>query len=240
MTNFDINMISYSDYYEENLYKLQDGILNIVRISSVPFYLTGGTALSRGYYNHRYSDDLDFFVNADNNFRHLTDVVLSHLQQNGYYWDKEVGFVKSVDFVTLMVCHPDFDCKLKLDFVNDVPVHFGDIVQTDVFYRTDSVENMLSNKITAIFRMSPKDVVDVREICLHHKFDWDTIFKNVREKELGIEADQVAEIVEGMPESAFNSIKWINKPDFKKFKKDLNVIVHEMLSLKGNSLCQQQ
>ena len=27
------------------------------------FYLTGGTALGRCYLNHRYSDDLDFFVN---------------------------------------------------------------------------------------------------------------------------------------------------------------------------------
>ena len=32
------------------------------------FYLTGGTAISRGYFNHRYSDDLDFFMNANNNF----------------------------------------------------------------------------------------------------------------------------------------------------------------------------
>ena len=26
---------------------------------SLPFYLTGGTALSRCYYHHRYSEDLD-------------------------------------------------------------------------------------------------------------------------------------------------------------------------------------
>ncbi|MBW7858763.1 MAG: nucleotidyl transferase AbiEii/AbiGii toxin family protein [Leptonema sp. (in: Bacteria)] len=26
----------------------------------LPFFLTGGTALSRFYLNHRYSDDLDF------------------------------------------------------------------------------------------------------------------------------------------------------------------------------------
>ncbi|MCD4795127.1 MAG: nucleotidyl transferase AbiEii/AbiGii toxin family protein [Bacteroidales bacterium] len=29
----------------------------------MPFYLTGGTALVRFYLNHRYSEDLDFFVN---------------------------------------------------------------------------------------------------------------------------------------------------------------------------------
>ncbi|MDR2095073.1 MAG: nucleotidyl transferase AbiEii/AbiGii toxin family protein [Treponema sp.] len=29
------------------------------------FFLTGGTALSRAYYPHRYSDDLDFFYADD-------------------------------------------------------------------------------------------------------------------------------------------------------------------------------
>lgn len=45
MTNFDITTISSSDYYVANLYKLQDGILNIVRKLNVPFYLTGEAAI---------------------------------------------------------------------------------------------------------------------------------------------------------------------------------------------------
>ena len=230
-------MTLYSDYYEENLYNLQDGILNIVRTSGAPFYLTGGTALSRGYYHHRYSDDLEFFLNADADFNRHLDCVLSALRQNGYSWNTETEFTKSVDFTTLMVSHPDFKYKLKLDFVNDVAAHFGDINSSEVFYRTDSVTNILSNKITAMFRLSAKDVVDVREICLHEQFSWDEIFRNAREKELGIEADQIAEIIEGIPEDAFNSIKWIKKPDFEDFKKDLNIIACEMLNMKANSLC---
>ena len=178
-------MTLYSNYYEENLYNLQDGILSIVRNSGAPFYLTGGTALSRGYYHHRYSDDLEFFfLNADADFIRHVDCVLSALRQNGYSWNTETEFTKSVDFTTLMVSHSDFKYKLKLDFVNDVAAHFGDIISSEVFYRTDSVTNILSNKITAMFRLSAKDVVDVREICLHEQFSWDEIFKNVREKEL--------------------------------------------------------
>jgi len=44
-----------------SLYKLQDEILHLLRDELSPFYLTGGTALSRYYLNHRYSEDLDFF-----------------------------------------------------------------------------------------------------------------------------------------------------------------------------------
>ncbi len=58
-------MITPHEYYTTSLYPLQDGILKIVTHLNTPFYLTGGTALSRCFFHHRYSDDLDFFVNAD-------------------------------------------------------------------------------------------------------------------------------------------------------------------------------
>ena len=76
MATSDKNTISLSEFYEENLYRLQDGVLNIVKNCGTPLYLTGGTALSRAYYRHRYSDDLDFFVNNDNSFNQYVDAVL--------------------------------------------------------------------------------------------------------------------------------------------------------------------
>jgi len=47
----------------DQFYALQDWAL--ARFKEVPhgFHLTGGTALSRGYYHHRDSDDLDLFAN---------------------------------------------------------------------------------------------------------------------------------------------------------------------------------
>ncbi len=50
------------------LYQLQDWVL--ARLSAVThgFYLSGSTALSRGYYAHRHSEDLDFFVNDSAEF----------------------------------------------------------------------------------------------------------------------------------------------------------------------------
>lgn len=52
----------HAEYYNKVLYPLQDRA--IVAFKDSPFYLTGGTTLSRGYYNHRFSDDLDYFVNC--------------------------------------------------------------------------------------------------------------------------------------------------------------------------------
>lgn len=230
------NSTSYSEFYETNLYRLQNGVLNIVKNSETPFYLTGGTALSRGFYHHRYSDDLDFFLNQDCDFGLHVESVLELLKKNGYFWSSEVGFKKSLDFCTLVVEHPDFQTKLKLDFVNDVAEHFGDFVETDLFYKTDSIRNILSNKVTAVFRMSPKDIVDIHQICKHEMFDWGTIFEEVRQKELGVEPDEVSEIIKGIPEAAFNSIKWITPIEFQSFKKDVDQIAKDMLNLSANTL----
>ena len=58
-------MMEYSTYYETKLYPLQDEVLKKLKSLEQPFYLTGGTAVSRGYLHHRYSDALDLFVNND-------------------------------------------------------------------------------------------------------------------------------------------------------------------------------
>lgn len=44
------------DYQE--LYRLQDKVLQVVFKAEREFYLTGGTCLSRFYFEKRYSDDL--------------------------------------------------------------------------------------------------------------------------------------------------------------------------------------
>lgn len=66
-----------AEYYTKNLYPIQNGVLNLVKESGTPFFLTGGTALSRFYYNHRYSDDYNFFVHNDNHYSNYVKQILS-------------------------------------------------------------------------------------------------------------------------------------------------------------------
>ena len=116
-------MTGYINCYEENLYPLQNGILKAIEKSSSPFYLTGGTALSRAYLQHRYSDDLDLFVNDDSDFSSHVSEVLSILR------DTE-GMRLDSDSILI---HPGYvrtyvlsgQLRIKIDFVNDVPAHFG-------------------------------------------------------------------------------------------------------------------
>lgn len=68
-----------ANFYRDILYPFQDGILNIVKQSGTPFYLTGGTALSRHYFHHRFSDDLDLFVNSEPDYSRQVAQILNAL-----------------------------------------------------------------------------------------------------------------------------------------------------------------
>jgi len=221
-------LILPSQYYEKSLYPLQDGVLNILSLSDTDFFLTGGTALSRGYYNHRYSDDLDFFLDRSQTYDEQLDKVLAMLSENGYYWDTTKGYIRAENFTTIGLEKDSL--ILKLDFVNDLVPHFGGIVKTDIYYRTDSIRNILSNKLSAVFRFAAKDIADIREIALHEAIDWASIIQEARQKEAGLDLIYISEILQSIPKNEFDMIAWVEKPDWDKFKDDIVNIVFDMLN----------
>jgi len=222
-------MTSPSLYYGKSLYPLQDGVMSIISQSGTDFFLTGGTALSRAYYNHRYSDDLDFFVCRSLTFDEQVDAVLDLLERAGFSWDMRHNYIRAENFVTINVTR-NSEVFLKLDFVNDTAPLFGDICSTNLFYRTDSIRNILSNKLSAIYRYAAKDVADIREIATHETIDWAVIINEARQKEAGIDLVYISEILRGMPESEFNKVAWVNKPSWSIFQKDIERIVLDMLN----------
>jgi len=205
--------------------------MNILSLSDTDFFLTGGTALSRAYYNHRYSDDLDFFVNQSQTYDEQLDKVLSLLKKNGFIWSSEKDFTRAKNFTTIKV-RKKSEVSLKLDFVNDLVPLYGEICKTSFFFRTDSIRNILSNKLSAIFRYAAKDIADIREIALHETIDWSVIIKEAREKEAGLELTYISEILTGLPQSEFETIAWVQKPEWDVFSRDINQIVFDMVNCK--------
>ncbi|MEW6586527.1 MAG: nucleotidyl transferase AbiEii/AbiGii toxin family protein [Nitrospirota bacterium] len=142
-----------AEYYSNILYPLQDKVFPVFK--ETPFYLTGGTALSRGYYNHRYSDDLDYFVNYHAAFQRMAEVQVVKLHE--IFPDTETDYKGEY-------CYRVFVGKerLKIEMVNDLPSHIGTLSSHPVLGVVDSKENILANKITAIAdRTLPKDIVDI-------------------------------------------------------------------------------
>ncbi|MDH7554833.1 MAG: nucleotidyl transferase AbiEii/AbiGii toxin family protein [Spirochaetota bacterium] len=203
---------------------------------NLPFYLTGGTALSRGYFNHRYSDDIDLFTNNNPHFRMQAKNIIDSLVDNGYTIDNGT-ITTSQDYISFIITHENFNVQLKMDLVNDVAPHFGSIQPTPVYYRTDDWYNILINKITAILRLEIKDFVDIWIIAKHKSFNWDEALNNAREKELGLDPVMIAKLLKTVPLDAFTKIKWITQYSFDKFNNDMDLLVNDLLKGNNNSLC---
>ncbi len=213
-------------FYKSTLYPLQDKILKIVNLVDDKFYLTGGTALSRFHYETRYSDDLDFFVHNEKTFIEIVNKIINSFEiENKIKIDV---IRKAENFVSVMV-----EKILKLDFVNDIGKHCGDFESNIIFNRIDNVQNILANKLTAIFaRDEAKDIVDIWTICTHEKINWPEIYKNSSSKAVGIFPPDVAQRLETFPLSFLETIKWVKeKPEKQVFKKDINKIINEMLKI---------
>lgn len=211
-----------NSYYEDTLYPLQDKVLAILRKANTPFYLTGGTALSRFYYRHRYSEDLDFFVNSQKNFLDEAERLVQNLNKLGI----EITH-RSDSFYSTFV-----QKKLKVDFVNDTGTYPKDFLSTPLYEKIDKPERILANKITSIVsRDEAKDVVDIWIITKNIKADWEKVFVDATSRAVGIFPPVVAQRLAQFPVELIENIKWVKgkKPLLNEFQKDIRTIVNNIL-----------
>ncbi|SVD37762.1 uncharacterized protein METZ01_LOCUS390616 [marine metagenome] len=228
-------------YYTEKLYPLQNGVLSLVKKSKTPFFLTGGTALSRYYFHHRYSDDLDLFVANDPEYPTHVKTLLKSLTQE----DEELNFyvdLKDINigetYTQVMVTDKtDSSTVLQLDLVNDVAAHYGELNNDPDLGQVDSWQNILSNKLTALFRSEPKDVADIWVIAKNKCFQWEQVVQEAKSKEAGIEPETIYDILRSFPVEQMNPVKWIQKPSGNEFMNDLRNIFDDILFARENSLC---
>jgi hypothetical protein len=210
-------------YYENTLYPLQNKILAAIDSLDLPFYLTGGTALSRGYFNHRYSDDLDFFVNQEKSFVTYAEKIVQKLA----LFDLQIN-TRSDSFYSLIV-----DKILKIDLVSDTGGYYGEVNKNPLFSRWDNQENILANKLSALVsREEPKDVADIWVIGKNNRIDWPAIFGSANSKAVGIFPPTVAEKLKTFPLELLDKIKWVKVvPKREVFVADLAVIIRQILAL---------
>lgn len=166
-------------------YALQDKFLDLFFSGrfATDFYLTGGTALARFYFQHRESVDLDLF--SQNQQLDFSAVNLE-IERIG----REIGLttIKQVTTNTFLQFIFEGTDKniLKVDLVKDIPVHFGEFKQEGKV-RLDSLENMGSNKITAIFgRTDHKDFIDLYYILNETDFTFEYLISLAKQKDLGL------------------------------------------------------
>lgn len=213
-------------WYEGHLYPLQDRVLEVIRPMEGAFYLTGGTAMSRGYFGHRFSDDLDFFMNDDDGFS-LQGERIIHALSLCPEWAVQV-LIRDSRFVRLIVRQAEVD--LKVEFINDVPSHIGEIANHPLFGRLDSPENILANKVTAALdREEPKDLADIWALCVHGGFSLDRAVHDAGSKAAGVFAPDLARVLASATEADYDLIRWRQGPGAHAFCRDLTRLATELL-----------
>ena len=215
------------------MYPFQDDVLRVIQKTRSSFYLTGGTALSRCYLNHRYSDDLDFFVNANPEFKKETRLIIDRLKEEPG-WVMEIGMV-SDSFVRLSL--EKEKVFLKIDFVNDIKFHKGSLENHTLFHQIDNWCNILSNKLCALSRMDIKDIVDILFLAENFEFQWDEIFQDAKEKDLWVEPLEICKIIHNVPKERLNSVKWISQVDIQTLSNSIEFIHDDIFFGRKNSLC---
>ena len=217
--------------FYSKLYAVQDKVLKLVQDENADFYLTGGTALSRGYLNHRYSDDLDFFMNQAPDFKLQVERVVGAFRQAGL--ELYTGTV-SESFVRMTVRINQI--SIKVDFVNDVEYHYGEFKTADFFHKIDSWRNILSNKLCAISRLEPKDVADILFTSKNFQFYWPEIIEEAKEKDLWVDPLEVCRILDSFKINLFDTVKWAFPVDKAQLAREHTQMHDDLFYGKDNSL----
>lgn len=218
-------------FYTDKLYPFMDRVLSLIGAAESSFYLTGGTALDRHYLHHRYSDDLDLFVNQAVDFRGQVRKALEVIRSGGIAF--EVGTAAD-DFVRVLIRQGE--TPLKVDFINDVAFHYGDLEEAPFYPRIDHWRNILSNKLCALSRREPKDIADILSIARRFSFAWPEIFDEARQKDLWVEPLEISRTIQEFPVELLKAVKWVQPVDPGLFAADLNTIHQDIFHGRANSL----
>ncbi len=217
--------IPRANEYWQRLYAVQDAAAAVLRTVRHEFYLTGGTALTRGYFAYRYSEDLDYFVNDRDEFVLWRDRCIAALQHaSDAKWPVEV--LRRDARFGRVVLHADVD--LKIEFVNDVPCRCGTAVPHAHFGWIDTLENILSNKITALVdRAAPKDVADIFWLCCRAGLSLPAALEGAQGKAAGIFPPLVAKRLDEMRARGVPDVMWLpdTRPSTEEFSAGLEHLI---------------
>lgn len=168
------------------LTRLQQTILKHFGNSSLnaTFFLTGGTALSAFFLQHRYSEDLDFFTEQPEQIPQVLPVLEKIAKQIDLRIEVRRQFKT---FLEVHIQGPEGEL-IKCDFAQDSPYRLQPKVYIEEFgIFHDNAVDISCNKLSALFdRSESKDFVDIFFID-RELFPFAEVLKNAKQKHIGLD-----------------------------------------------------
>jgi len=143
------------------------------------------------------------------------------------------------DYVQIYLMRTDSksrDLILKMDIVNDVAPHYGTLEWNDKLGQVDSWRNILSNKVAALYRIEPKDVVDLRSLAKLKHFNWAEIIREASSNEAGLDHLVLYDLLKSFPKKELSAIKWIASFYKEELMADLSIISDDLFEPRDNCL----
>jgi len=147
------------------------------------FFLTGGTALSAFYLQHRLSDDLDFFTEEERYITLVPQIMKEITDSLGATMEISKHFASFIEIFIIKG-----EDVIKCDFAWDSPYRLKDKIyqeKYDIF--VDNPLDIACNKPSALFdRKEVKDFVDIYFID-RELFKFEEILSKAKEKHIGMD-----------------------------------------------------
>ncbi len=125
------------------------------------------------------------------------------------------------------------DVVLKIEMINDVPAHVGELRMHPVLGRLDSAENILANKLTAVVdRREPKDLADIWGFCCRMNLSCEAALDAAQSKAAGLFPADVARALLTVTEDDWKLVRWSDAPERDRFIADLTEIGERLLLLR--------
>lgn len=148
------------------------------------FYLTGGTALSAFFLQHRRSRDLDFFTATEEVISLFSRKLELSLTKEGL----QVGRLRGLQSFVEITVNSDKEQTL-IHFALDSPFRFEEPFLSEEIpgLKIDSLIDMATNKLLALFgRAALRDFIDVYFLC-QERFKKDELLRKCSQKDAGFD-----------------------------------------------------
>jgi len=215
-----------TSYFFDRLSPLQDRVLALINPLETGLYLSGGTAASRGYLHHRFSDDIDLFADDQKNFVLWAERVIYAIS-TAKIGELMVG-LREERFIRLtLTCE---EVILKIEMINDVPSRVGLIQNHVILGRLDSAENILANMIAALIdREEPKDLADIWGFCHLRGLSLEDAISGAQGKAAGVFPADLARLLCSATIADWEAVRWIDAPKVDEYLADLNSLGEKLL-----------
>ncbi len=213
-------------YFYNHLYPLQDRVLSTIYQLGTGLYLSGGTAASRAYLHHRFSDDLDLFADDDKNFLLWAERVVHAISTAGL-GEIEIG-LREERYLRFTLTSEDV--MLKIEMINDVPNRVGKVQEHPVLGMIDNAENILANKITALLdREEPKDYADIWGFCHLGGLSLEAAISGAQGKAAGVFPADLSRLLCTATKEDWEAVRWIQAPDMDEYLEKLYSLGEKLL-----------